>query len=251
MRGRLLIEQDTDSRDRSALLKQVAKALADARRELVDLSRRNRLLHSPRGGKRPHCLEIQGADSDVLFTDLIGQSKAYGFLSEDDDDRLLENAAGTPRRMVHLRTALARETLDRGLLKLYREARTFEEEQGVNILFIAFGLLKWFDDPRSEEPSWAPLVLVPVTLERKQGRDLFLLKGRDDDLIVNVSLREKLRALAGIDIPELPDGDEWAPSQYFDAVAAAVESEHRWEVDRSAVGLGLFHILKVLDVARP
>ncbi|MGD0190765.1 MAG: DUF3320 domain-containing protein [Rhizomicrobium sp.] len=225
----------------------IAKALEDARRELIDLSRRNRLLHAPRTGKRPHCLEIRDAHPDDLFQGLVGQTKAYSFLSEDDSDRMLEGSpSSSSRRSLYLWTALTRESLDRRLLKLFREARTFEEEQGVNILFVAFGILKWFDDPRVEEPSLAPLVLVPVTLERKQGRDAFLLRGRDDDLIVNVSLREKLRIVAGIDLPELPDSDSWSPSDYFDSVASAIEAQQRWEVDRSALGLGFFTFSKFL-----
>ena len=97
------------------------------------------------------------------------------------------------------------EPLEKRLLKLFREARTFEEEQGVNILFLAIGFLNWFEDARSEERCSAPLLLVPVSLERRQGRSFFVMRGRDDDMIVNVSLGEKLRAAFGITLPDLPD----------------------------------------------
>jgi hypothetical protein len=132
------------------------------------------------------------------------------------------------------------------VLKLFSEARTFEEEQGVNILFLAIGFLNWFEDIRSEERCSAPLLLVPVSLERRQGRNQFVLRGRDDDMIVNVSLAEKLRTAFAITFSELPDGDEWLPSAYFDAVAAAVAREKRWEVDRLGVGLGFFTFSRFL-----
>jgi Protein of unknown function (DUF4011) len=105
------------------------------------------------------------------------------------------------------------------------EARTFEEEQGANILFVAIGFLRWFEDDRSEEPCVAPLLLVPVSMERRQGRQPFVLKGRDDDMIVNVSLAEKLHGSFGIMLPELPDGDEWLPSEYMDAVESVVAGQ--------------------------
>ncbi len=38
-------------------------------------------------------------------------------------------------------------------------------EQGVNVLFVAFGFLKWFEAEHSDEPRLSPL-LVPVCLER-------------------------------------------------------------------------------------
>ena len=51
----------------AAGLQRLNAALLDARRELIDLSRRNRLLHTSRTGKRPHCLEIINADPDAVF----------------------------------------------------------------------------------------------------------------------------------------------------------------------------------------
>jgi hypothetical protein len=92
----------------------------------------------------------------------------------------------------------------------------------------------------------APLLLVPVSLERRQGRDFFVMRGRDDDMIVNVSLGEKLRAAFGITLPDLPEGDDWLPNEYFDAVATAIAGEKRWEVDRTGIGLGFFTFSRFL-----
>jgi len=39
-------------------------------------------------------------------------------------------------------------------------------EQGVNVLFVAFGFLKRFEAEHSDEPRLSPLLLVPVCLER-------------------------------------------------------------------------------------
>ena len=103
---------------------------------------------------------------------------------------------GRPRRTESRQRALPAlqaqatpEVLERRLLKFLREARVIEEEQGVNILYLAFGFLKWFEDPRSDEVCWAPLILLPVVIERRQGREQFVLRARDDDLMVNVLLR--------------------------------------------------------------
>ncbi|MGA8380410.1 MAG: hypothetical protein WB710_04690, partial [Stellaceae bacterium] len=53
-------------------------ALSEARRELIDLSRRNRLLHATRSGPRPHCLEIIEANADELFVALARDGKQFG-----------------------------------------------------------------------------------------------------------------------------------------------------------------------------
>jgi Protein of unknown function (DUF4011) len=146
--------------------------------------------------------------------------------------------AGRPR----LQTRLAHDRLEKRLTKVYREERTLEEEQGVSTLYLALGFLKWFDSDQSEEPSFAPLLLVPVSLDRVQGRDGYVLSVRDDDIVVNVSLREKLREFK-ITLPEIPEGDDWTPSDYFISVGQAVSPQRRFEVDRSAIGLGFFTVI--------
>jgi hypothetical protein len=226
-------------------LQRVAAALDDARRELIDISRRNRLLHTPRTGRRVHCLEFVDIEIDAVFADLAREGKAFAFRSEEDDaaDAAVE---GRSRALPTLRARVTSEVLERRLLKFFREARNIEEEQGVNILFLAFGFLKWFENPLSSEPCWAPLVLLPVLIERRQGREQFVLRARDDDLMVNVSLREKLRSISQVELPELPEEDDWVPSTYLDAVATAVSGETRWEVDHAGCGLGFFTFSKFL-----
>src|SRR5207244_378834 len=86
-----------------------------------------------------------------------------------------------------LQTRLDADKLEKRLTKIYREERTLEEEQGISTLYLAIGFLKWFEDDHSEEGSFAPLVLVPVSLNRAR-REGFLLTGRDDEIVVNVSL---------------------------------------------------------------
>jgi hypothetical protein len=248
------------------IMQRIGRFLEDARRELIDISRRNRLLHSPRnadrtvggggadgtggsGGGRPrtvrsHCLEFFNVDLDTVFGRLR-EGKVFGFDAERPQGEILDDR---PRGRVPLRfqTQLAPDALEKRLLRFFREARGIEEEQGVNILFLVFGFLKWFEDARSEQVSWAPLILFPVTLERRQGGDQFILKGRDDDLVANVSLRERLRQTAGIELPDIPEGDEWLPSAYLNAVAAAVAGEDRWSVDVRACGVGFFTFSKFL-----
>lgn len=72
------------------------------------------------------------------------------------------------------------------------------------------------------------------------------MRGRDDDLIVNVSLAEKLRGTFGVRLPDLPEGDEWSATSYLDAVETAVAAQRRWEVSDRAIGLGFFTFSKFL-----
>jgi very-short-patch-repair endonuclease len=110
---------------------------------------------------------------------------------------------------------------------------------------LALGFLKWFDSDQAEE-SFAPLVLVPVTMIRVSGGDGYLLRGRDDEIVANISLREKLKTNFGIQLPDVPDDEQWKPSIYFDSVNREIRPQPRWEVDRLAAGLGFFTFSKFM-----
>jgi very-short-patch-repair endonuclease len=192
-------------------------------------------------------LEFVNSDADAAFIGLTREDKHFSFASAMIDAGAggVELPAIANSALRQFQTKLSPEQLERKLFKLFREARTYEEEQGVNILFVAIGFLHWFEDSRSEERCCAPLLLVPVSLERQKGHDSFVLRGREEDLVANVSLAQRLLK-NGITLPEIPEGDEWLPSVYFDAVTVAVAGERRWEVDRAGIGLGFFTFSKFL-----
>ncbi|WP_442754260.1 DUF3320 domain-containing protein [Methylocystis sp. JAN1] len=245
----------------------VRRLLEKSRSTLVDPSRRNRLINAPLKGKRPWCLAVEGQAADDLLESLHRDEgfKGYAFATADEagssggrqSDLPLAlpaptgaapGAAATPAQNGRpiLRTSLTAEKLDKRLTKIFREERTLEEEQGLSTLFLAAGFLKWFDAGQSDIAAHAPLILIPVTLKRVQGKEGYLLVGRDDDIVVNVSLREKLRVNFGILLPDIPEGDNWTASDYLAAVAEAVASHPKWEVVTDAVGLAFFAFSKLL-----
>ena len=138
------------------------------------------------------------------------------------------------------------EKLERRLTKIFREERTLEEEQGVSTLYLALGFLKWFDSDQSEEASFAPLILVPVTMARVRGPDGYHLLARDEEIVTNVSLREKLRSEFGVSLPDIPDGDEWLPSTYCNSVTKQIARYKRWEIRADDIGLGFFTFSKFM-----
>jgi hypothetical protein len=58
------------------------------------------------------------------------------------------------------------EILERRCKKLAQEARSALEETGSHLLYLAIGFLIWYEDKNSPEPNQAPLILIPVKLER-------------------------------------------------------------------------------------
>ena len=70
-------------------------------------------------------------------------------------------------------------------------------------LHAAFGFLEW-TEPGSTESAFAPLVLLPVEIERIKTREgtEFWVKASGEDAETNLVLAEKMRLEFGIDVPK-------------------------------------------------
>jgi hypothetical protein len=152
----------------------IERLLDDARLRLVETGTRNRLVHTPRRGKRTRSLPIIDADPDDLFESLTRSGRALRFLPSSLERELALEVKADHESSVPLagaassalQTNLDEERLEKRLLSIYRDAKTAEEEQGINILFLAIGFLQWYEDDRSEVQRESPLVLLPVSLNR-------------------------------------------------------------------------------------
>ncbi|WP_168735916.1 DUF3320 domain-containing protein [Cohnella fermenti] len=146
-------------------------------------------------------------------------------------------------RSRRLRADASDRDLSVKAIHLYRTARASLEENGANTLYLAFGLLKWYESNVSELPRYAPVVLVPVELVRKSSRAGFVLRMRDEEPQINITLLEMLRQDFGLQIgglDPLPRDERGIDLQgVFATVRHAVMNLSRWDVVESAI-LGLF-----------
>ena len=83
-------------------------------------------------------------------------------MTQPEDDEVDENGVATRHTDHQLQTRLSSEGLQRRCPSRFVTLGMFEEEQGVNSLYLALGFLKWFEDDRSEKERYAPLLLIPV-----------------------------------------------------------------------------------------
>ena len=100
--------------------------------------------------------------------------------------------------------------LNRLITKLYRSSRESMEENGANTLYLALGILKFFETKSKTKARYAPLVLIPVEFIRKAANKGYVIRKRDDDAEVNFTLLEYLRQVHEIDVSGLnpPPKDE-------------------------------------------
>ena len=210
---------------------EMEKLLGQARFKLIETGTRNRLIHTPRGNKRSRALPIMGNVSDQVFANLVRENKPLHFLATQEIADIQREAARlkaprlvTPKTSYRngLQTSLSPELLHKRLHAIHRDAKTAEEERGVNILFLALGFLRWYEDEKSDLPREAPLILLPVSLVRDVKHSTFDVKLREDDIATNQALQERLRGDFGLALPDIPETDDWLPSDYFDAIVTAI-----------------------------
>ena len=162
----------------------LVKAVESLRQQLLDVGKRNKLINAPIRKDRAKQLTIEDELADEVFkVYLQGKSmtfqSAQGEASADADDESVflpteDVEPGTALAARHsdrkLQTRLTADRLQKQLLTLYRDAQAIEEEQGISVLFLALGFLRWYESDASQIERFAPLILLPADLERDSAR---------------------------------------------------------------------------------
>jgi very-short-patch-repair endonuclease len=247
----------------------VRERLLTDRRALLDLGTRNRLINVPLRTAKVRTIEVvdeRAAEVYRLLTEgkgltfLAGRqltSEERAELAEDDpaagsipQPEESGDERGTAKRHsdAKLQTRLTSEGLQKRLFDIWYDARTLEEEQGVNVLYLALGLLRWFEADTSDVARHAPLALLPVRLDRTSAADRFTLRWRSEPASPNLSLQAKMNGEFGLRIEDFGPADEEGLDLpgYMARVAETVAKKARWEVLPNAMVLGFFSFAKFL-----
>ena len=247
--------------------KSILDKIEESRKELLDLSLRNPLLNYR--SLRARGVDIVGESASQVFNLLVTQGKAMSFLPDLGAEEEVEGAEQFSLQIAQpedaaqrgytanqsdrsLQTSQTSENLHKRLLNSYRLANTSIEETGVNTLFIALGVLCWYEADQSQDERRAPLVLIPVQLQREGIRQNFRVTYTGEDIGANLSLIEKARADFGLLLPTQDVVDEVTEGRlsvghYLDVVDQMVRQSvlHRWRVDQNSVILGFFSYNKL------
>lgn len=288
------------------------KQLELARRDLLELSTQNRLLHTERDQARGLSLEVKDELSEEVYRILVTENRPMRFeqgveveatleaeepaaVEEESDEPAEEEAteeekpkpgrkkaasktaatpkppaakkrvtrkkaapakpaattpsrADDPNRYIDniLHTELDGEELDRRLMGLNTDATATFQDLGINILYLCLGFLKWFDPTKPDVPRYAPLIMIPVQLQRTSAGKRFNLVYSGDDIVTNLTLRIRLKMEGGISLPEVPDGEDLSPSAYFSEVERAITAQKGWEVLGNDMVLWFYSFSKLL-----
>lgn len=210
------------------------------KKRLLDLGKKNRLINY-RETKRSN-IKIVNPDLSELFSLLVVNETTLEFPFsfeelEDDDDEAAEPFTS----LGDIQTNQSIKEQQRTLRNLRNKAKTALEEQGVNILYLTFGFLKWKESLDSDQTITSPIVLVPVTLTLESITSPFVLRLHEDEVVINPTLKYKLEHEFGVILPEF-DAHEESITDYLTTLSKTVV-KNKWEV-AFETGLSLLSFLK-------
>ncbi|MET0376297.1 MAG: DUF3320 domain-containing protein [Rhizorhabdus sp.] len=230
-------------------------------RKLLNLTTSNRLLHLPDTAKVLKLLcPDPGALEDLLASgkkvrisampDLSAGGRDEKLYQQQTQESLRAEVAKAAMERGEALSPLAKDKLDPLVVDLYRKARSDLEEGGANTLYLALGFLKWKKSASEDRTYRAPLILLPVRLERKSALSGVLMTSHEDEPRFNLTLLELLRQDFELTIPGL-DGELPKDAAGIDVgggwrkVRAAVRDMPGFEVVPDVV-LGTFSFAKYL-----
>jgi very-short-patch-repair endonuclease len=230
---------------------------------LLDLSLRNRLLNFS-DSKRV----VSFLCPDVaLLEDRLADNAAIKLISLPEQNPLGERDAELhrDRRGQDLQRGFAAEALLRDelssmleprelfarLTDLFRQAKSDISEGGTNTLYLAVGLLKWKKMPTDERVYRAPILLLPVKLERSGVSNRFRLRFHEDEPRLNATLLQFVKREFDLTLPDfrdgLPqDGKGIDVLQVMEQMRRAVRDVPGFEVAADDIALSTFSFAKYL-----
>jgi very-short-patch-repair endonuclease len=218
-------------------------------RRLLDLSKRNKLLNI-RGNSSG--LKIVCPDIGML-EDALADGQKYNVVSlrsgplatGQRNAKLFNNQTGQNINQTFVQNQMQNKNLvadcsdadlDKHLIQMFRKTKTDFEEGGSNTLFLALGVLRWKESETSDKSYRAPIILMPVRLERKSARTKpKLLQIPDEDTVFNPTLIEFLKKEFEIDLSlyekQLPKDDSGVDVEgIWQTVREKIQGTHGFEV---------------------
>lgn len=189
---------------------------------------------------------LQGEELD----DQSAQAQQAAEMRERDrraKERLRRDNWAVPKQTLPIKpdavtTDKTKLQTNRVLRSLSKRARTSIEEQGVNILYLGFGLLRYEEADAARKILEAPLVMVPVRIESSGAASPYVMSATEDDVVVNPTIKYVLHESYGVTLPEFEETGSL--SEYLDLVKDTVRRYKTWSVQDEVV-LGTFQFQKL------
>ena len=231
--------------------------------KLLDAGKGNRLINFKETSKS---IEILSPDLNTIFTKIengntleffdidtfIKQNEKSLLASQDENhqdklqpETIIESAKNELKKNQIL--ALKKDaTLTRTLKNIKKAGTDSLLEKGINILYLAFGFLKWKEKENDEKYLHSPLILIPIKIESADVKNpTFKLCQYEEEVQTNTTLNYLIKNEFGIELPKFrtEENPEETIEEYYTKIVSLVENKG-WTIDNK-VAIGTFSFLKM------
>lgn len=212
--------------------------------KLLDMGMRNRLLNYHE--TKRSSLKIDTPKFNTLYEKLVNldNNKYFTFrclknIQEIDFSK--ENADELPYTPGDIESNRTITEELKTLRSLRSHAKSTIEEQGINTLYMTFGMLHW-DEDTFHNDHLAPLILVPIHLSIESMISPFHLFLHDDEIVLNPIIKHKIQNDYNINLPDFDDSTETI-EPYMKKLEKTLLST-KWTIER-CVTISLLSFMKI------
>ncbi len=229
-------------------------------RKLLDLSLRNNLLNI-----RMTRSMLQLVDIDLSrLEDILSEGKSFSVMPAAGATVLnkynlftqplhhsspLYQLANDDLKHQRLHTFYHADDLENILSHIHKNTRQAIEENGTSTLYLAAGLVKWYDVKTPGQARYAPLLLFPVEMGRRSVNSKFSIKSREEEPMINITLLEFLRQEYKLDLSameQLPYDDKGIDvAKVMGTMRRALMALKGWDIEEQLI-LGNFSFSKLI-----
>jgi very-short-patch-repair endonuclease len=172
----------------------------------------------------------------------LGLITSYELPKKEDS-----NVSEAKHQDSNLQTLLYAPELESRLRSIKGKAESAIEESGANILYLTLGFLEWSESKESDVIRLSPLFTLPVQIERTSidrmaGVYRYTIQLKDDGIISNITLREKLANDFGLLLPAIEE--DTSPEAYYQLIEKVIiKHQPKWKIRRQ-VSLILLNFAK-------
>ena len=110
------------------------------------------------------------------------------------------------------------------LSKIDRRGKSYIEDAGINVSYMCFGFIKWKEREDSHYEYRAPILLVPITMNRESNILPYDITANGDEVIVNPTFEYKLESEYGVKLPAYDNNVNDDLTTFLNKVASIVNN---------------------------
>jgi very-short-patch-repair endonuclease len=200
-------------------------------------------------------LEMPPRPKSEQYSDLINHAKSHGINPSSTLPSASEASSDDRHDDYELQTLLLPKTFQSRLSRILSKARMYQEERGLDVVYIVLGYLRWtLPNAETQDEFKSPILLLPISLTKQKSTEGEVYSvTKLSDPILNPSLEHKLTVEAKVDLSGLKpliDDEDIDVENLFEEIAALNPKNMRWNVLREASfgiypfqGIELYHDL--------